>query len=131
MNCHSSEAAGQVQCDYVSCPHYNAAPSTVEQRHRARLSAIRPNRTPAQVRFGRPLEKIYRLRVALYSYYRKAEPKPVTAGCLISDMIGSHSTLEDASQHDITRLLQDWVKAIKAHSSSLCSFPPPENCCFR
>jgi RNA polymerase sigma factor (TIGR02999 family) len=77
----------------VTVPDYRQSAATGPRRH---------------VRFGQPLGGIYRVQVALYSHYRKAEPKPVTARRFISDMIGSHSSMEDASQHDITRLLQDW-----------------------
>jgi RNA polymerase sigma-70 factor (ECF subfamily) len=79
----------------VTVPDYRQSAATGAQRN---------------IRSGRPLERICRLRVALYSGYRKAEPKPVTARAFISDMIGSRSTMEEASQRDITRLLQDWRK---------------------
>ena len=54
-------------------------------------------------------DEFYRLRVALYSHYRKSKPKPVTARVFFCyDRIAID--MDEGSQRDITRLLQDWHK---------------------
>jgi hypothetical protein len=47
----------------VTVPDYRQSAATGPRRH---------------LRFGQPLDGIYRVHVAFYSYYRKAVLKPVT-----------------------------------------------------